>query len=48
MSVSNLLGEDFNPIVQLVSEGLDIAQTLVFRLKHCLVGNIEVEESLLG
>ena len=45
---SNLLCKDVDPIVQLVPKGLDITQTLVFRLKHGLISNIEVEEPLLS
>ena len=34
--------------MQLVTEGLNIAQTQVFRLEHGLIGHIEVEETLLS
>ena len=43
----HLLGKDINPVVHLIAKSLDIAQTLVFRLKDGLVGDIEVEEPLL-
>ena len=48
MHASNhLLCKDVNPVVHLVSEGLNVAQTSVFCLENRLVCNVKVQKALL-